>query len=280
MAYFMNQRLFGSGHGKKLPTYLVVHVALGLLLVPLVVLKVMIARRYKQHHSLPMPLGFAISAVSFLLVSLPVFSHYLVSADPKAVNIKLTMIVIGLLCFSLLGLTFRSRKEGSGAETLKEAGIPCTRSAIERASARCHGGRMNLVLVRVEVQTHDTKTLRFLVPKERRFQATPGQFLTFHWIIDGKLVPRSYTVSSSPTHSAYLEITPKRVTNGGVSHFLHDQIKLGSSVEATGPYGRSYFDESMHRSIVLIAAGSGITPMISMLRYISDRRLPTLVTLL
>ena len=139
---------------------------------------------------------------------------------------------------------------------------------------------MNLVLDRIEQQTHDTKTLRFLVPRERRFQAKPGQFLIFHWIIDGKQVPRSYTMSSSPTHSSYLEITPKRVTNGSVSHFLHEQIKLGLSVEATGPYGRFYFDESIHPSIVLIAAGSGITPMISMLRYINDRRLSTLVTLL
>jgi glycine betaine catabolism B len=51
-------------------------------------------------------------------------------------------------------------------------------------------------------------------------------------------------------------------------------------VEASGPYGRFYFDETLHKSIVLIAAGSGITPMISMLRYIDDLELATPVTLL
>jgi len=280
MAYFMSQRLVGSGLGKKLPTYLVVHVALVLLLVPLVVLKALIARRYKHHRSLLMPLGLAIFAISFLLVSIPVFSDYLVSANPATLSVKLTVTVIGLLCLSLFGLSFRSRKEESGAETLTEPDISSLQAQSKELTQDVTGGRMNLVLDRIEQQTHDTKTFRFLVPRERRFRARPGQFLTFHWIIAGKLVPRSYTVSSSSTHSEYVEITPKRVTDGTVSHFLHDQVKLGSSVEATGPYGRFYFDESIHRSIVLIAAGSGITPMISMLRYINDLRLTTLVTLL
>lgn len=278
MTFFTSQKLVGSGLGKKLPTYLVVHVALVLLLVPLVFLKVLIARRYKQHRSLLMPLGLAIFAISFLLVSIPVFSEYLVSANPSIVSVKLTMIVTGLLCLCLFGFTLRSRKEGSGADTV--SGIPGPTVQSRELAQGVGGGKVNLVLDRIEQQTHDTKTFRFLVPRERRFQARPGQFLTFHWIIDGKLVPRSYTVSSSPTHSAYVEITPKRITNGCVSSFLHDQVNLGLSVEATGPYGRFYFDESVHRSIVLIAAGSGITPMISMLRYIHDRRLSTFVTLL
>jgi ferredoxin-NADP reductase len=280
MAYSMSQKLVRAGLGKKLPTYLVVHVALVLLLVPLVALKVLIARRYKHHRSLLMPLGLAIFAISFLLVSIPVFSEYLVSANPATVSVKLTVIVIGLFCLSMFSLTLRSKKQESGAETLIEASIPAPTVQSRELAQGIGGDRMNLVLDRIEQQTHDTKTFRFLVARERRFRARPGQFLTFHWIIAGKLVPRSYTVSSSSTHSEYVEITPKRVTDGTVSHFLHDQVELGSSVEATGPYGRFYFDESIHRSIVLIAAGSGITPMISMLRYIHDHRLSTCVTLL
>jgi len=77
-----------------------------------------------------------------------------------------------------------------------------------------------------------------------------------------------------------VEITPKRVENGCVSRFLHDEAKVGLTVEATGPYGRFFFDETLHHSIVLIAAGAGITPMISMLRYIDDRSLSTPATLL
>ena len=139
---------------------------------------------------------------------------------------------------------------------------------------------MTLVLAQIEQQTHDTKTLRFLVSKERRLCAKPGQFLTFQWTVNGQRMPRSYTISSSPTCSNYVEITPKRMENGCVSVFLNDQAKPGLTVEATGPYGQFYFDERIHSSIVLLAAGSGITPMISMLRYIADLKVSASVMLL
>jgi hypothetical protein len=139
---------------------------------------------------------------------------------------------------------------------------------------------MNLVLAQVEQQTHDTKTLRFQIPNERQLRAKPGQFLTFQLPIDGQRVSRSYTISSSPIHRNYVEITPKRMEKGCASVFLNDLAKPGLTVEARGPYGQFYFDETLHKSIVLIAAGSGITPMISMLCYIDDLKLATPVTLL
>jgi ferredoxin-NADP reductase len=77
-----------------------------------------------------------------------------------------------------------------------------------------------------------------------------------------------------------VEITPKRMENGCVSVFLNERANPGLMVEASGPYGRFYFDETIHKSIVLIAAGSGITPMISMLCYIDDLKLATPVMLL
>jgi ferredoxin-NADP reductase len=77
-----------------------------------------------------------------------------------------------------------------------------------------------------------------------------------------------------------VEITPKRMENGCVSVFLNERANPGLAVEASGPYGRFYFDQTRHKSIVLIAAGSGITPMISMLRYIDDLELATPATLL
>jgi ferredoxin-NADP reductase len=139
---------------------------------------------------------------------------------------------------------------------------------------------MNLLLAQIEQQTHDTKTLRFQIPSERQLRAKPGQFLTFQWAIDGQRFMRSYTISSSPIHGTYVEITPKRAENGCVSVFLNERAKPGLRVEARGPYGSFYFDETVHKGIVLIAAGSGITPMISMLRYIDDLKLSTPVTLL
>jgi ferredoxin-NADP reductase len=89
-------------------------------------------------------------------------------------------------------------------------------------------------------------------------------------MIDGKPVKRSYTICSSPTQRNFVEITSKRVEHGYVSKFLNDLAAVGLTVKARGPYGRFHFDESKHDRIVLIAGGSGITPMVAMLRYIDD----------
>jgi ferredoxin-NADP reductase len=65
-----------------------------------------------------------------------------------------------------------------------------------------------------------------------------------------------------------------------VSVFLNDRASIGMTVEANGAFGHFVFDESKHQSIVLLAAGSGITPMLAMLRYMDDLCLETNVTLL
>jgi len=141
------------------------------------------------------------------------------------------------------------------------------------------GDVLNLTLVRIEEQTHDTKTLRFVLPGNKQISPRPGQFLTFDWMIDGKRVKRSYTICSSPTQRNFVEITPKRVEKGYVSKFLNDHAAVGLTVQARGPYGTFYFDESKHQRIVLIAAGSGITPMIAILRYIDGLSLKINATL-
>jgi ferredoxin-NADP reductase len=97
---------------------------------------------------------------------------------------------------------------------------------------------------------------------------------------DKKMVIRSYSISSSPTQQRFVEITPKRVENGCVSQFLNHRAKLGLQVKARGPYGRFYFDETKHERIVMIAGGSGITPMMAMLRYIDDLCIAVPVTLI
>jgi ferredoxin-NADP reductase len=137
-----------------------------------------------------------------------------------------------------------------------------------------------LQLARIETQTSNAKTLRFLIPSGEQFSARPGQFSTFQWMIDGKKVVRSYTICSSPTQTGYIEITPKQVDNGYVSTFLNEKAAIGLTVEAKGPSGQFYFDETKHRKLVMLAAGSGITPMVSILRYLDDRCLETDATLI
>ena len=279
MAYLMSPRVMGLGLSDKLPKYLLVHIVLVLVLVPLLVLKILIVRRYKHRYSLLMPLGLSIFIISALLVAIPAFSEFLRASHPGDLGFRVTAVIAVALGLLLGSLVLRATVRRSSRPPI----TPRSASAAENpASALLSKAKepLTLLLATIVQETHDTKTLRFLVPRERRLQQKPGQFLTFQWIVEGRRVMRSYTVSSSPTRVAYVEITPKRVENGCVSTFLHEQVNAGLTVEATGPYGQFCFDETLHRNVVLIAAGSGITPMISILRYIDDRCLPTHVTLL
>jgi len=278
MVYVMSQRLIGDGLSHHLPTHIVVHVILVLVLAPLLILKIAMARRYKHYPSLLLPLGLGIFITSVVLVALPAFSEFLKAADPGALGFRVTTALVIALIVLLCGSASYSITTGSirsslstSLSTMREPTRPMPKNAISAMTLRLAG---------IVQETHDTKTLRFLLPRERPLQARPGQFLTFQWIIDRQRVTRSYTISSSPVHTDHVEITPKRVENGRVSCFLLDRAKIGLTVEATGPYGRFYLDETRHRSIMLIAAGAGITPMISMLRYMDDRGLTIPATLL
>ena len=148
------------------------------------------------------------------------------------------------------------------------------------SAPRLQSGSLMLQLVQIRQQTPDSKTLRFAVKSGRTLEVLPGQFLTFSFLFDGRKETRCYSICSSPARTGYVEITPKRLTNGCVSSFLNDRAAIGMTVEATGPFGQFYFNQSEDKRIVLIAAGSGVTPMMAMLSYIDDLCLDTEVTLL
>jgi ferredoxin-NADP reductase/cytochrome c2 len=132
-----------------------------------------------------------------------------------------------------------------------------------------------LQLVRIERQTHDCVSLRFRVAGTDLLGPKPGQFLTFDWLLDGQKLARSYSIASSPTQTGFVEIAVKQQPGGCVSHFLNAQASVGLTVEARGPFGQFCFDPNKHKSIILFAGGSGITPILSILRYIDDRCLDT-----
>src|ERR1700677_1592753 len=111
MVYSMSQRLAGSGITGDLPTYLVLHIVLVFVLVPLLLLKILIARRYKQSRSSLKALGITICVVSFLLVAMPVFSELLRSAGPGRFGLWLVTRVVIAVCLVQCALVFRKRKQ-------------------------------------------------------------------------------------------------------------------------------------------------------------------------
>ena len=131
-----------------------------------------------------------------------------------------------------------------------------------------------LVCVAVHDVTHDVRSfvLRPAEPASYRFQ--PGQHLTVTVEADGQAASRCYTIASSPWRPEHLTITVKRVPGGLVSNWLHDHLRPGDPVVATGPFGRFSTAHHPAERYLFLSAGSGITPLMSMLRTIHAAREP------
>lgn len=129
-----------------------------------------------------------------------------------------------------------------------------------------------LICRAVREETADVKTFIFAPRSQRRFLYDPGQFLTFEFEIAGETLYRCYTIASAPSRPDTVAITVKRVPNGPVSNWLHDHFRPGMMLKAAGPMGD--FSWSRHTSrtakYLLISGGSGVTPMMSMVRTAYD----------
>lgn len=131
----------------------------------------------------------------------------------------------------------------------------------------------NYVVTDVVEEGSEIKSL-YLNPQDHPVgKFLPGQFLTVKIPIDGRDTIRTYTVSSAPA-DPFVRISVKRESAvegnkpaGVCSNFIHDEIRVGDIIEAKAPCGAFTFDASETRPAVLIAAGVGITPMISMARH-------------
>ncbi len=131
-------------------------------------------------------------------------------------------------------------------------------------------GDIKLRVVDIIDETHDCKTFRMVGETPVLFSFKPGQFVTLRLPIDGKDVRRSYSISSSPSRPHCLELTIKRVPGGLVSNWMCDHVKLGDLIPMRGPSGKFSCFNFPSRKMLFIGAGSGITPVMSMLRWVID----------
>ena len=128
--------------------------------------------------------------------------------------------------------------------------------------------RFTLVCQKIQIETRDVKTFIFSMPKQQiGFNYHAGQYLNFTVNMAGTMQTCCYTLSSSPTTSDYVSITIKRIPQGKVSNYFHDHFKVGQSIDVQGVAGHFYLTDPMPKNVLLISAGSGITPMLSMLRF-------------
>ncbi|MDJ0394876.1 ferredoxin--NADP reductase [Rhodococcus sp. G-MC3] len=117
-------------------------------------------------------------------------------------------------------------------------------------------------------ETPDARSIIFEVPAEavQTFQYRPGQFLTLRIPSDRSgSVARCYSLASSPFTDAALKVTVKRTSEGFASNWLCDNVSMGQAIESLPPSGR-FTPDNFDEDLLLLAAGSGITPVISILK--------------
>ena len=136
------------------------------------------------------------------------------------------------------------------------------------------------VVERIE-ETKDSVSLYFKPPFFGGYSYKSGQFLTLKVNISGEDHLRAYSLNSSPGIDKLLSVTIKKVDGGLVSNYIFDQIKIGDRLEVLKPKGTFILSPNRNSSnhIVLFGAGSGITPLFSMAKYILHNQTNTRVSL-
>lgn len=124
-----------------------------------------------------------------------------------------------------------------------------------------------LKIIEIRKETFDTVTLCFKQPVLRKIRYIAGQYLTLIFRINGRRYIRPYSFSSAPAVDKNLEVTVKRVINGVVSNHIHDRLNIGDNIEAMQPMG-DFICTKPVKTIFLWGAGSGITPLISIVKQL------------
>ena len=125
-----------------------------------------------------------------------------------------------------------------------------------------------LLCVNRTEETSDAATFEFRAIDSSPFEYKPGQFITFQVDVADEQLHRSYSLSSSPSRPETVAITVKRVEDGRVSNFLMDNLKPGHALKAMAPAGEfNIIDRPSTSRVVLLSAGSGITPCMSIARW-------------
>ena len=159
-------------------------------------------------------------------------------------------------------------------EILSKYGIDYAeqRGQVNATVDRYHPKKLNFQVSEILNETDLAKTIR-LVPENGYlppFQA--GQYINVFVETQGVRSSRPYSIASPPNQRGYYDLTIKAVPDGFVSSHLLEDVKIGDRLSSTGPMGGFFHNPLSHSNeVVYLAGGSGITPMMSMIREATDR---------
>lgn len=120
-------------------------------------------------------------------------------------------------------------------------------------------------------ETPSVKVFRVELPTDANINFYPGQFFMVSFVDDEEIkTSRAYSIASSPLEKEYLEIALDKVGPFTAKLF---ELKEGDLLKFKGPYGKFYFNEEIRDGLMLIGAGTGVTPLMSILRFCNDKKL-------
>ncbi len=141
----------------------------------------------------------------------------------------------------------------------------------------------SLDIAEIKQETEDASTIFLTIPEDlaEAFKYKQGQYLTLKFEINGKEERRSYSMCSSPLEKE-LAVTVKRVPKGLVSNHILDRLNTGDKIEVMPPDGRFFteLDPDHRKTYYFFGAGSGITPLYSIIKTILEQEPQSSVFLL
>lgn len=130
----------------------------------------------------------------------------------------------------------------------------------------------SLKVIDVVRETADAVSVAFEVPQnlKQEYKYIQGQYLTLKLNVNGEEFRRSYSICSSPLEENELRVAIKKVLNGKVSSHINDKTKVGDVIDVMIPMGNFYSEvnPSNSKNYILFGGGSGITPMLSILKTV------------
>jgi ferredoxin-NADP reductase len=133
-------------------------------------------------------------------------------------------------------------------------------------------------VVERRIEAQDAVTL-VLQPNRHCSQVLPGQHINVSAEVNGRRTTRSYSVSNVPGRQGRIEVTVKRVDNGKLSTHLCRDAEVGSVVELGAAFGEMTLPAQPQGKWLFLAAGSGITPLMSLTRLLASQDMPVELTL-
>jgi hypothetical protein len=155
-----------------------------------------------------------------------------------------------------------------------EVDLPLLEAALGKVDRTLSLREIRARVLEVRDETHDVKT--FVLRPNARFPAyRPGSYVTLRLSIAGRALERSYSLSSAPAQDGLIAFTVKRVPGGLASNWISDNVRAGDVLALSAPAGQFVLPRELPSKLVMISAGSGITPVMSMLRQLVAERAAT-----